>query len=606
MTNNIEFQRLKEFVSKHFWITYLTILLSSLPLYFILSSYPFQINPNNAFYLLSTLAQAQAAIIAIVITLTLVAVQLSAQTYSPRVIDVFKGFADFWLIISLYGISIFVDIIVLYFVPENAQVNYTSFNYIVNFSIALAFSTFTVLIPYMWRTMDLLKPRSIIEELSSKIKKEEFIETVTEKYSRNKYQYSIMSLVNDEDQIVPLIDVTKNAIRSDDITTARDGIKELEIILCDLLNYYGNKDGIIKHFSEHLKRISDLGFTQNNEYIIIELSESLDRIADKSLEKKEISQDAIGYVTSLLAEIGEESSNRLWKKSITSSLNSIGSIYIKAEKSGILLNIGVNYVVRESLNRIVLNALKKDLYFVRFYVLLPITKICVKAVYGVPKETDKTQEILLDIGFNMAEAIVNIGRTSLEYEKDSVAPIISYDVVYNLTKIGASIADVEKNAKINESTSSVIKSRILGLNWPYSDEKEIFIMSGLVFPVGNLGASYSSSLSMKSEKIWWYEEENYESEQNIEFKCEWVIGFLKDIGMLLKAKSLFKSLQSVGSSIISMGSNCIGESPKVANYAAKILKELDIDDLVKNELDGQPKFKKLYLEIKDGLESGHA
>ncbi len=432
MTKNFKFMSLKDFISKHFLIIYLIIILLSLPLYFILSSYPFQITPNNALYLLSTLAQAQAAIIAIVITLTLVAVQLSAQTYSPRIIDVFKEFADFWWMISFYGISIFVDVIVLYFIPEDVQLNYTSFNYFVNLSIALAFSTFTMLIPYMWRTLDLLKPINIIEKLRNKIKEKEFIEIVTEKYSRDKYQYSIMSLVNDEDQIVPLIDVTKNAIRSDDITTARDGIRKLETILCDLLDYDGNKDGIIKHFSEHLKRISDLSFTQNNEYIIIELSESLARIADKSLEKTEISQDAIGYVTFLLAEIGEESSNRLWKKSITSSLNSIGKIYIKAEKSGILLNIGISYVVREGLNRIVLKALNKDLYFVRFYVLPPITDICIKAVYGAPKETDNTQKILQDIVYKMVEAIENIGRKSLEYEKDSFA-IISSDVVYNLT-----------------------------------------------------------------------------------------------------------------------------------------------------------------------------
>lgn len=404
-----------------------------------------------------------------------------------------------------------------------------------------------------------------------------------------------MSLVNDEDQIVPLIDVTKNAIRSDDITTARDGIRKLETILCDLLEYDGNKDGIIKHFSEHLKRISDLSFTKNNEYIIIELSESLARIADKALEKNEISQDAIGYVTFLLAEIGEESSNRLWKKSITSSINSIGSIYIKAEKSGILLKIGISYVVRESLNRIVLKALKKDLYFVRFYVLPPITDICIKAVYGVPKETDKTLKILQDIVSKLGESIVNIGRTSLEYEKDSVSPILSYEVVHNLTQIGASIADVEKNAEIKTSISSVMKSQILHFNWPI--DKEDFIIMGLVSPVENLGLSYSSRLSMKSE-IWGEVKSEYE--QNIELKCDWVIDFLKDIGTVLKTKSLLRSLGYVGSSIISIGSNCIREFPEGAKYAARALKELDIDDLVENELKGQPEFNRLYLQLKDG------
>ncbi len=609
MTNNIEYRNLKAFISKHFWIIYLAILLSYVPLYFILNNYPFQINPNNALYLLSTLAQAQAAIIAIVITLTLVAVQLSAQTYSPRVIDVFKEFADFWFMIYVYGISIFVDIIVLYFVPENAQIKYINFNYIVNFSLALSFSTFTMLIPYMWRTMDLLKPRNIIEQLSKKIIKEEFIKTVTEKYNRNKYQYSIMSLVNDEDQIVPLIDVTKNAIRSDDITTARDGIKELEIILCDLLNYYGAKDGIIKHFCEHLTKTSYLSFGQNNEYIIVELSESLMRITDKALQKKEISQNAIGYIAFLLGEIGKESSNRLWKKATVVALNSIGSIYINAEKSGILFTIGAPYVIRQSLYDIVTNSLNKDLYFVQFYVMRPIKDICIRAIYEIPKESTDKKRILQDIAFYIAVVIEHIGQKSLEYEKESAVPIVTEDVMYNLSDIGASAADVEKKFAIDDSISSVIKNRILHFNWPYNNEKEDFIMSGLVSPVGNLGLGYSASpmnsLSMKSEKIWWYEEENCESEQNIESKCEWVIGFLKDIGTLLKEKSHFKSLQLVGSFIISMGSNCIRESPTVATYAAKTLNELDIDDLMANELNGQLEFKKLYLNLKKESESNH-
>lgn len=45
---------------------------------------------DSARYMLSAMVQAQAAIVAIVITLTLIAVQLTASAYSPRVIDIFK------------------------------------------------------------------------------------------------------------------------------------------------------------------------------------------------------------------------------------------------------------------------------------------------------------------------------------------------------------------------------------------------------------------------------------------------------------------------------------------------------------------------------------
>jgi hypothetical protein len=593
MANNIEFWRLKEFVSKHVWESYIVILLFGLPLlYYILSYYyPAPIEPENARNILNTLAQLQAAIIAILVSLILIAVQISSEKYSPRVIDVFKEFTGFWILIAVYGISIFTDVFAIYVVPFKAQESYIGLNVIFNLAILIAFVAFTALFPFISYTMDLLKPRNIIDKLENKIKNEKFIKNINEKYVKNETKYSILSLIDDEDQIIPLIDVTKQAIRSDDITTARDGINKLEKVLSELLDFNGNKDGIIKHFCEHLKRISVLGFTQNNEYIIIELSESLERIADKALQK-EISQNAIGYIASLLGEIGKESSNRLWKKATVVALNSIGSIYINAEKSGILFTIGVPYVIRQSLDDIVSNSLNKDLYFVQFYVMRPITDICIRAIYEIPKELTDKKKILQDIEFNIAEVIGNIGQKSLENEKESIAPIVTGDVMYNLSKIGASAADVEKNLAIDDSVSLGIKNRMLRFNWPYSNEKEIFIRSGLVSPVGNLGLGYSNSLK-------------YEQEQNLERKCEWVIDFLKAIGTLSKTKSLLQSLQSVGSFIISMGSNCIRESPTVATYAAKTLNELDIDDLVANEF-WQPEFKKLYLKIKKESESNHA
>ena len=49
-------------------------------------------NIQSAHYLLSALAQSEAAVIAIVITLSLVAVQLTATSYSPRVTEIFRDF----------------------------------------------------------------------------------------------------------------------------------------------------------------------------------------------------------------------------------------------------------------------------------------------------------------------------------------------------------------------------------------------------------------------------------------------------------------------------------------------------------------------------------
>ncbi|MFQ6119549.1 MAG: hypothetical protein ACE5KE_06660, partial [Methanosarcinales archaeon] len=65
------------------------------------------INPSycdltNIRYMLSALIQSEAAIIAIVITLSLVAVQLTASSYSSRVMVIFRDSPDLWFLMFSY------------------------------------------------------------------------------------------------------------------------------------------------------------------------------------------------------------------------------------------------------------------------------------------------------------------------------------------------------------------------------------------------------------------------------------------------------------------------------------------------------------------------
>jgi len=73
----------------------------------------FHTDANSARYMLSALVQSQAAIVAIVVTLSLIAVQLTASAYSPRVIDIFKKNPDMWILLLSYGASIFYGLLVL-------------------------------------------------------------------------------------------------------------------------------------------------------------------------------------------------------------------------------------------------------------------------------------------------------------------------------------------------------------------------------------------------------------------------------------------------------------------------------------------------------------
>ncbi|WP_172673745.1 DUF2254 family protein [Methanogenium cariaci] len=70
-------------------------------------------NSDSVRYILGALIQSQAAVISIVVTLTLVAVQWTASTYSPRVVEVFKRHPNMWLLLFSYIVSITFSTILL-------------------------------------------------------------------------------------------------------------------------------------------------------------------------------------------------------------------------------------------------------------------------------------------------------------------------------------------------------------------------------------------------------------------------------------------------------------------------------------------------------------
>lgn len=73
------------------------VLCSDIPYFRFLDIYP-----DSARYLLSSLVQCEAAIIAIVISLVLIAVQFAASSWSGRIVDELKRTLEFWMLIILY------------------------------------------------------------------------------------------------------------------------------------------------------------------------------------------------------------------------------------------------------------------------------------------------------------------------------------------------------------------------------------------------------------------------------------------------------------------------------------------------------------------------
>ncbi len=105
------------FILSVYILLFVTVILILPKVFLILKWVP--IDSNSARTLLSTLASSQVSIIAIVIALTLVAIQIVAEAYSLRAVEVFRWDGNFWIILFIYIISIIYDVLLLnpYSVP---------------------------------------------------------------------------------------------------------------------------------------------------------------------------------------------------------------------------------------------------------------------------------------------------------------------------------------------------------------------------------------------------------------------------------------------------------------------------------------------------------
>src|SRR5574341_1383071 len=104
---------------------------------------------DSARYMLSALIQGEFAVVTLVVTLSLVAMQLMAQSYSPRIIETFRRTPDLWILIAIYGFAIFFGLLVLKLIEEaNSLINSQSnLEWYVAFSYYFGVFAFVALVP---------------------------------------------------------------------------------------------------------------------------------------------------------------------------------------------------------------------------------------------------------------------------------------------------------------------------------------------------------------------------------------------------------------------------------------------------------------------------
>lgn len=222
-------------------------------------------NQDSSRYMISALIQSEAAILAIVITLTLVGVQQTSSSYSTRIIDVFKKKnPDLWIILVVYIFSMVHGLITL------KQVGETGFDYSTSSITVLIYGIFSLvsLIPYMSNTIDLLNPSIMMKLLCENITEEALLSSIHEKkviqskYSEDVDYITMMEIreehdfyetgdkviIYEKDPIQPIVDIVRGSLRIHDFKTAKYGLK----LIGEKINYIFTNESMDRVYCEVL------------------------------------------------------------------------------------------------------------------------------------------------------------------------------------------------------------------------------------------------------------------------------------------------------------------------------------------------------------------
>jgi hypothetical protein len=284
--------------------------------------------------MLSAVVQTQSAIIAIVITLTLIAVQLTASAYSPRVVDIFKKNPDMWILLSCYGVSIFYGFIVLKLVKEteggavSQSVIWSlgpisiSFEFFVSLAYWLGAFTFVALFPYMWYIISLLKSENIINRLANEITKDKILEYIKLAKTSGGVEKRLVA-----DPIQPIVDIIHGSIMKYDLETTRVGLKAVtdQVIKILVIKSIGQDDEreILKRFCNYLRRISKLAISREDIASTAEVIENFE-IFGRSTAKNGLETATLQVTESLEAVGCIAAENGLEAAQVTGSLEAVG------------------------------------------------------------------------------------------------------------------------------------------------------------------------------------------------------------------------------------------------------------------------------------------
>lgn len=355
--------------------------------------------------LLGVLITSEAAILAIVVSLSLVAVQLAASSYSARVIEVFRKAPDLWILIGVYGVAMFYGLWAL------NQTN--SLEAHIAFSYYLGIFAFVALGPYIWKTLEMLKPSTVIKMLTGEITAQRILDVAGKTKEKPE----------DKDPIQPIIDIVNGSIMKYDYETQRIGMKAIGDCASRILNMVlknEDKIKIAKHILEHFVKVGNLTINKEDNYFTFEVVKNMTQIGLTSIEHFDDEPFGIAFY---FGEIGKAAAKKNLLDEICWVSFDLGEIGETAAKYGrkempIQATIYLGEMGKISAEKELLDAVS--------HVIASLRRIGTAGAYleGVAKESIESLEIVLETcpinkkyEDTISEAIESFGSVGIEMVK---------------------------------------------------------------------------------------------------------------------------------------------------------------------------------------------
>lgn len=184
--------------------------------------------PGTEESILNTLARAQAAIFAIVFSVLILGVRLSASSYSPRLASAFSSDPAYKWAVGIFAISIGFDVAVLYLIDLVSDFQLTIF---VNVAFLLSIGAFWTMYEFVDETLEKTTPEGILNQISANL---------TPDYIISESEASAEGSTN-RDPFLTLISVIRSSIEQSDRVSAKIGLDILADRINDLLETGSNE-----------------------------------------------------------------------------------------------------------------------------------------------------------------------------------------------------------------------------------------------------------------------------------------------------------------------------------------------------------------------------